>query len=253
VSVGVGGFSLAIVGESHYQEELERLRSAIDEGQRWLVARFHIRREPMNPYDSNAIVVTSARGETVGYFSRSDAKRYTAALDRLEAHYDTIWCRGCLQCGTDAKPSIGVVLDVLTPEDMTALPIKPRARKSDTEADQRANDGFVDLVGESKYQETLRSLSNSFETIGRAERTFAVKLVPEPDKPMDPHAVAVKTDGNATIGYLGKRHALQCQQLIRSQRDVVTCLARLKGGSPTKPSIGVEIDFALIMKLQGRT
>jgi len=251
VSFGAGGFPLAIVGESNYQDELERLRSAIDEGQRWLVARFYIRREPQNAHDPNAIVVTTDSGETIGYFSRQDAKQYRAAVERLEAHYDTIWCRGCLQGGTDSKPSIGVVLDVLPPRDLAELPTEPRARRSETKPDEHDDgDGFVDLVGESRYQETLRGLSGLFETIGRTDRTFVVKLIPEPENPSDPNAVAARTEGDATVGYLGKRHASEYQRLLRSRADVVTCVARLTGGSSTKPSIGVEIDFAPVLKLR---
>jgi hypothetical protein len=103
--------------------------------------------------------------------------------------------------------------------------------------------GFVAVVGESHYQDTLRQLSDGFETIGRDERTFTVQLVAEPTNPHDPNAVAVTTEDGTTIGYLAREMAATFQKrLLRRQPDVVRCPAQLRGGEDDQ-SIGVVLDF----------
>lgn len=63
--------------------------------------------------------------------------------------------------------------------------------------------GFMNVVGESFHQETLRGLYNLFSSNGDAtERVFTAILVPEPDNAHDSNAVAVMTEGGAKIGYL---------------------------------------------------
>jgi NAD(P)H-hydrate repair Nnr-like enzyme with NAD(P)H-hydrate dehydratase domain len=74
--------------------------------------------------------------------------------------------------------------------------------------------GFVAVVGEASYQDALRSLSDAFELIGRDERTFTAKLVPEPANPYDPNAVAVMTELDATIGYLAREMAETFQKRL---------------------------------------
>jgi hypothetical protein len=110
--------------------------------------------------------------------------------------------------------------------------------------------GFVQVVGESNYQDTLLQLSALFETVGRIERTFVVKLVPEPDNPFDPNAVAVMTEGDAKVGYLSRAVAKSYQKHLREQKEVVTCPAKLTGGEPGKPSIGIVLDFKQVRKLK---
>lgn len=110
--------------------------------------------------------------------------------------------------------------------------------------------GFVEVVGESHYQETLQQLSLLFETIGRDERNFTVKLVPEPSNPHDANAVAVVTEGDAKVGYLARDVAKSYQKHLLKQRAPVLCPARLTGGEPGKPSIGVVLDFIEVQKLK---
>jgi len=110
--------------------------------------------------------------------------------------------------------------------------------------------GFVQVVGESQYQETLQQLSTLFETIGRTERNFIVKLVPEPENPYDANAVAVLTEGDAKVGYLSRSVAKSYQKHLLQQQEVVTCPAKLTGGEPGKPSIGVVLDFEQVRKLK---
>lgn len=70
---------LEVVGESFHQDALARAAQNADLGDEgWLVAA-QLCAEPANPQDPNAVRVNVA-GETVGYLSRSDAVRFSAAL-----------------------------------------------------------------------------------------------------------------------------------------------------------------------------
>jgi hypothetical protein len=118
---------------------------------------------------------------------------------------------------------------------------------------QTGHHGFVQVVGESHYQETLQQLSQLFATIGRTERVFTVKLVPEPDNPYDPNAVAVVTEGDAKVGYLSRDVAKSYQKHLLQQPSVVTCPAKLVGGQGSKRSIGVVLDFESVQPLKTRS
>ncbi len=109
-------------------------------------------------------------------------------------------------------------------------------------ASHAGSHGFVAVVGESHYQETLRSLSDLFEVIGRTERTFTVKLVPEPTSPFDPNSVVVMTEGGATVGHLAREMAKTYQKRLLRQPEVVLCPAQLRGGADGQ-NIGVVLDF----------
>jgi hypothetical protein len=96
--------------------------------------------------------------------------------------------------------------------------------------------GCVDVVGESFYQDTLRAL----EAI-EGDRPFTVRLVPEPDNPQDPNAVAVVTDANAIVGHLSRAVAKSYHQALLRQPAPVFCPAKLTGRG--KRTIGVVLDF----------
>lgn len=118
------------------------------------------------------------------------------------------------------------------------------------ECDDAENHGFMRVVGESAYQETLRSLDFLFTTIERSERTFVAKLVPEPDNAYDANAVAVKTEGDATVGYLPRDVARTYQKHIVRQPQGVRCPAQLVGGTEGKEHIGVVLDFEKVYRLR---
>lgn len=78
----VGGFDVAVVGESNYQEALERIcggRSADGASHDCTAV---LRPEPQNPYDPNAIRV-EIDGLLVGYLARPAAKAYGPVAERL--------------------------------------------------------------------------------------------------------------------------------------------------------------------------
>jgi hypothetical protein len=120
---GRGGFNLKIVGESFHQATLEKLFTSIETDGRYLKAKFHVEREPSNPYDRNAVAVLSESGDMVGHFARGDAARYAPVLDRLLAEHTGFYCVGKLTGGHGL--SIGVILDVAPPETLEQLGPKP--------------------------------------------------------------------------------------------------------------------------------
>jgi hypothetical protein len=73
--------------------------------------------EPTNEYDADAIKVVTQEGDTVGYFSRTNAQRYKQAVAAAQG---TMWCRGLLLGGDAGRESIGVKLDVLPPVELLA-------------------------------------------------------------------------------------------------------------------------------------
>ncbi len=75
-------------------------------------------REPDNPYDSNAVVVRSDRGNTIGYLSREDAVDYGPVLEAVAASGKTAQCRAKLIGGTVGKRNIGVWLDIDPPDEL---------------------------------------------------------------------------------------------------------------------------------------
>lgn len=108
--------------------------------------------------------------------------------------------------------------------------------------------GFVAIVGESFYQETLRGLAELFALIQRDPPVFTAVLVPEVHNPHDPNAVAVMTEGHATIGYLARDMAKTYQKILLKQKPPVTCPARLTGIG--KESFGVVLDFEKVRLLR---
>ena len=101
--------------------------------------------------------------------------------------------------------------------------------------------GFINVVGELSYQDTLRSLP----------RVFTVKLVPEPQNPYDSNAVAIMTEDERTIGYLARAVARSYQAKLLQQPRPVTCPAKLTGGEGGKTHLGVVLDFEDVREALG--
>lgn len=76
--------------------------------------------EPTNPYDPNAIRVDVLRGSQAGYLAREDAVAYRLAMDAVQSSGKQGVCRAKLIGGTPAKPSFGVVIDLLDPTALLA-------------------------------------------------------------------------------------------------------------------------------------
>lgn len=113
-------FSVAVVGESRRQAALHgldngRLRRGINVT--FIAALIP---EPENSFDPNAIAVRILGGAPVGYLDRDDALRYRPVFEVLASQRRTGVARAKLIGGTEAKPSIGVMLDINLPEDLLA-------------------------------------------------------------------------------------------------------------------------------------
>jgi hypothetical protein len=106
--------------------------------------------------------------------------------------------------------------------------------------------GFLSVVGESRYQETLRSRADQLGPDG----VFTARLVPEPDNPYDANAVAVCVDGSlAKVGYLARQVAKTYHPRLAGHGAPATCPARLTGvGAGT---IGVVLDFEEVREVLG--
>jgi hypothetical protein len=98
--------------------------------------------------------------------------------------------------------------------------------------------GFVSVVGESHYQDTLRPLADRLGLDG----VFTARLVAEQDNPYDATAVAVCVDSTlAKVGHLARSVAKNYHVRLVQHGAPITCPARLTGvGAGT---IGVVLDF----------
>jgi hypothetical protein len=93
--------------------------------------------------------------------------------------------------------------------------------------------GYVRVVGESHYQEVLKSLLAT----ARSNRIVTVGVEPEPDNPFDSKAIRVFDPATGkTLGYL-PRGTTGFVRLLKDHG--IWCNAELKGGTSDKPSIGL--------------
>jgi hypothetical protein len=107
-----------------------------------------------------------------------------------------------------------------------------------------AGPGFLGVVGESHYQDALQRAKRSQP--GEDEPVFMATLVREPQNTYDTNAIAVLIDPFGTVGYIAREIARRMAPIIDAAAPTpVRCPAQLRGGSPTKPSIGVVLDSAL--------
>lgn len=90
---------------------------------------------------------------------------------------------------------------------------------------------LVAVVGESHYQNTLRSLCGSqrWEDVGF---DCVAVLVPEPNNPHDPNAIMVQVEARL-VGYLSREDAVRYQELITDALPrLIQCDARIAGRGP---------------------
>ena len=95
---------------------------------------------------------------------------------------------------------------------------------------------FFEVVGESFYQDALRTLPE--------EPT--VRLTAEPDNPHDANAVAIQSLDGATLGYMPREEAARYQHLMLELAErglAAVCQATAIGGTAEKPSRGIVLDL----------
>jgi len=114
-----GDFALAIAGEASYQPAIRKARRQVtkDNSGRLVIAVL-VRCEPTNPHDENAVRVSTLVGDTLGYLSRENAQVYCAAISAIEQSGRTVRCNATFYGGDQARPTIGVWLDLKSPADL---------------------------------------------------------------------------------------------------------------------------------------
>ena len=95
----------------------------------------------------------------------------------------------------------------------------------------------VGLVGESNYQQAIKGLREG-------ER---VLLVPEPDNPHDPRAIACRDGNGATIGYIPRDHWLTAA-ILDEGKGARAVVKTIHGGDGGRPSLGVVLTVELAEK-----
>ncbi len=101
---------------------------------------------------------------------------------------------------------------------------------------------FVQVVGESHYQDTLRALRAD----SASEPNQTVILSPEPENPHDTNAVAVTTFKADTIGYLAREEAARYQPTLLELRRrglVAICSAKFHWPRDDARNISVYLDL----------
>ena len=93
--------------------------------------------------------------------------------------------------------------------------------------------GYIGVVGESHYQEALKS----FLATAQPDRIVTVGVEREPDNPFDAKAIRVfDPPTGQTLGYL-PRGTTGFVRLLKERG--INCHAELTGGTADKPSIGL--------------
>ena len=112
---GPGTYSLPIVGESKYQENLESICGERSEDGEDRIIEAVLVLEDSNPYDRNAVRV-DIRGIPVGYLSREHAKQYRQRLRQTGHALTRAACSANIRGGWDrgrrGRGHYGVWLDL---------------------------------------------------------------------------------------------------------------------------------------------
>lgn len=114
---GPGDFEIEVVGESHYQQALERICGGRSEdgAEEYVTAILVL--EDTNPYDKMAVRV-DIEGHTVGHLSRDNARAYRRQLKAAGHPRLTATCNAVIRGGWDRgggdRGHFGVRLDLPT-------------------------------------------------------------------------------------------------------------------------------------------
>ena len=112
---------------------------------------------------------------------------------------------------------------------------------------QLPQENYMRVAGESHYQETLSRLRARCRPGREGRPSFPVALIPEPNNPYDPHAIAV-VSAAGHVGYLPRedapRYGASMRTLAARGYDGGWCMALLTGGEPDRPNFGVVLTLA---------
>jgi hypothetical protein len=113
---GDGSYLFEVVGESHYQADLERIVGGRTEDSASFQCVGTLIPEPDNPYDPQAVCV-SVDGCTVAHLSRDWAAKFKDAL--LSSGYARASCKALIvggwDRGEDDRGHFGIKLDIALP------------------------------------------------------------------------------------------------------------------------------------------
>jgi hypothetical protein len=108
-----GGYQVAVVGESYYQENLDRVCGGRTEDGHWYDCWAILCPEPSNPYDPNAVAIY-VDDLKVGHLSREAAKTFLPVARHLAGRRAA--CAATVRGGWDRgggdQGYYGVVLDL---------------------------------------------------------------------------------------------------------------------------------------------
>ncbi|MDH3248460.1 MAG: HIRAN domain-containing protein [Acidimicrobiia bacterium] len=108
----------------------------------------------------------------------------------------------------------------------------------------------LEVKGKSFHQDELRYI---VKTMGREVPAI---LVPEPDNPYDPNAVAVWVAG-LLVGHLSRDEApafqLAVQRLMKEEGDPIALMGRIVGGERDRPSFEEPTRAAQAEQVRTRT
>ncbi|WP_176055833.1 HIRAN domain-containing protein [Brucella intermedia] len=112
VIAGDGDYDFDIVGESNYQDVLERIAGRSDESAEYYCTA-QLVPEPKNPHDNRAIRV-DIDSLTVGYISRNETSDFHSVLRGRSANVDALIVGGW-ERGKRGRGHFGVKLDIAVP------------------------------------------------------------------------------------------------------------------------------------------
>ena len=101
------------------------------------------------------------------------------------------------------------------------------------------------IVGESHYLSALEGLDAGRRRLGLAVE-FDAYLIHDHENAYDPNATAVYAVDHGQIGYLSREDAVEYREAMNALEKVRRfpgCKAKLIGGTPGKPNLGVLLDL----------
>ena len=101
------------------------------------------------------------------------------------------------------------------------------------------------VAGESHYQEALRAIDGGRRSSGQ-EVIFDACLLPEASNPYDANAILIVDAQQRQVGYLPRNDAAEFKPYVDALLRVgrfLSCPARLTGGEPGKPFLGVTLSL----------
>jgi hypothetical protein len=154
LAIGGNYCQYTVVGTSHRQETLGRLRSALlgraRRGQAyegWEVFVAELRAEPTNEYDPKAIAVDAVDYGHIGYIPAGDCSKYHPLLGAVRQRERPLRCHGQvfkfpdgalgvrldLAAPRTVASNLGTTLRALLEEQGVSVPVRPRRKKLMTE------------------------------------------------------------------------------------------------------------------------